>query len=71
VLVAAALMGGLLWWVEASFAQFLLEGTLLVRLVSVLVTIIAAVIVYFGFAFLTGGLDRAEFARLLKRRKKA
>ncbi|WP_394691147.1 murein biosynthesis integral membrane protein MurJ [Hoeflea sp.] len=70
VFVAAALMGALLWWVEASFAEFLLEGTLLVRLVSVLLTVSAAVIVYFGFAFLTGGLDRAEFARLFKRRKK-
>ncbi len=69
ILVAAALMGSLLWWVEASFPQFLLEGTLLVRLVSVFITVIAAVTVYFGFAFLTGGLDRAEFARLFKRRK--
>jgi len=32
--------------------------------------VLAGAVVYFGFAFMTGALDRREFARLLRRRKK-
>lgn len=71
ILIASALMGGLLWWVEANFSAFLLDADLPVRLSAVLLTVVAAAVVYFGFAFMTGGLDRAEFARLFRRRKKA
>ena len=70
VVVGAMLMGGLLWWVEATFAYQLLDASLPVRLASVLLAVLAGAIVYFGFAFATGGLDRREFARLLKRRRK-
>lgn len=71
VVVGAALMGALLWWAEATFPHLLLDAPLLVRLVSVLLTVLAGAVVYFGFAFATGALDRREFARLLRRRKKA
>jgi len=71
ILIASALMGGLLWWAEANFSVFLLDAALPVRLSAVLLTVVAAAVVYFGFAFMTGGLDRAEFARLFRRRKKA
>jgi putative peptidoglycan lipid II flippase len=64
-------MGALLWWAKDTFPFWLLDASLLVRLASVLVTIAAACVVYFGFAFATGALNRAEFARLLKRRKKS
>ena len=70
IVAGAALMGALLWWAEATFPHLLLDATLLVRLVSVIVTVVLAAVVYFGFAFVTGALDRAEFARLLKRRRK-
>lgn len=71
ILVASVLMGGLLWWVEVSFSEILLDAALSLRLSGVLLTVLAAAVVYFGFAFMTGGLDRAEFARLFRRRKKA
>jgi len=71
IVAGAALMGALLWWAKASFPQLLLDAPLLVRLASVLLTVIAGAVVYFGFAFSTGALNRAEFARLLRRRKKA
>jgi putative peptidoglycan lipid II flippase len=71
IVIASALMGGLLWWVEANFSAILLDAALSVRLSAVLITVLAAAVVYFGFAFMTGGLDRAEFARMLRRRKKA
>lgn len=70
IVAGAGLMGALLWWVEATFPNYLLDATLLVRLASVIVTVVLAAVVYFGFAFVTGALDRAEFARLLKRRRK-
>ncbi|MEP3438991.1 MAG: murein biosynthesis integral membrane protein MurJ [Hoeflea sp.] len=70
IVAGAALMGALLWWAEATFPHLLLDATLLVRLASVIVTVVLAAVVYFGFAFVTGALDRAEFARLLKRRRK-
>lgn len=71
IVIGAALMGVLLWWAEASFPHLLLDASLAVRLVSVLLTVAAAAVAYFGFAFVTGALDRREFARVLKRRKKA
>ena len=71
IVAGAGLMGVLLWWAGATFPHLLLDASLPVRLVSVVVTVAAAALVYFGFAFVTGGLDRAEFARLLKRRRKA
>jgi len=37
----------------------------------VLLTVVAGAAVYFSFAFLTGALDRAEFARLFRRRKRS
>ena len=70
VIVGAALMGAVLWWIEETFPHLLLDASLLVRLGAVILTVITGAVVYFGFAFLTGALDRAEFARLLKRRKK-
>ncbi|MDP2121156.1 MAG: murein biosynthesis integral membrane protein MurJ [Hoeflea sp.] len=70
ILIAAALMGALLWWIEARFQDWLLDASLLVRLASVMVAIAAAALLYFGFAFATGALDRAEFARLFRRRRK-
>jgi putative peptidoglycan lipid II flippase len=49
IFVAAALMGGLLWWVEASFTQDLLRGHVLVRLrVGAALTDSVSIIVYFG-----------------------
>ncbi|AKI02607.1 murein biosynthesis integral membrane protein MurJ [Hoeflea sp. IMCC20628] len=71
IVIGAALMGGLLWWTKATFPHWLLDASLLVRLATVLMTIAAACVVYFGFAFATGALNRAEFARLLKRSKKS
>ena len=71
IVTGAALMGVLLWWAEASFPHLLLDASLPVRLASVLLTVAAAAVVYFGFAFATGALDRGEFARVLRRRKKA
>lgn len=71
IIMGAALMGVVLWWAEASFPHLLLDASLLVRLASVLVTVVAGTVVYFSFAFATGALDRDEFARLLKRRKKS
>jgi len=71
IVISAVLMGGLLWWAEATFRYWLLDAPLLVRLGSVLGTIAAAATLYFGFAFATGALDRAEFARLVRRRSKA
>jgi hypothetical protein len=48
----------LLWWIEASFPHFLLDGFAAGPPVSVLITVFASAVVYFAFAFLTGGLDR-------------
>ncbi|WP_420406628.1 murein biosynthesis integral membrane protein MurJ [Hoeflea sp.] len=71
ILIASALMGTMLWWVEAAFSDVLLDASLALQLPAVLITVLAAAIVYFGFAFMTGGLDRAEFARMFRRPKKA
>ncbi len=64
-------MGAVLWWIGENFPHLLLDATLLVRLGSVLLTVVAGAAVYFSFAFLTGALDRAEFARLFRRRKRS
>lgn len=69
IVLGAALMGGLLWWAEAAFPHLLLDAGLAVRLASVIATVLAGGLVYFSFAFATGALDRAEFARLFKRRR--
>ena len=71
IVVCAALMGALLWWTKATFPHLLLDASLLVRLASVVATVVAAALVYFSCAFATGALNRAEFARLVRRRGKA
>lgn len=71
IVAGAALMGAVLWWIEARYAAILLESGLLVRLVAVPGVIAFAFVIYFGFAILTGALDRREFARLVKRRRKS
>lgn len=71
IVAGAALMGIMLWWVNRGFPHLLLDAGLATRLASVLVTVFAAAAVYFGFALLTGAVDRSEFARLVRRRKKA
>ncbi|MDP2734113.1 MAG: lipid II flippase MurJ, partial [Hoeflea sp.] len=70
LVIGAALMGAALWWAGATFRYWLLDASLLIRLASILVTIAAAAVLYFGFAFATGALDRSEFTRLLRRRRK-
>ncbi|KJS21472.1 MAG: multidrug transporter MurJ [Hoeflea sp. BRH_c9] len=70
IVIGAALMGAALWWAGATFRYWLLDASLPVRLAAILATIAVAAVLYFGFAFATGALDRAEFARLLKRRRK-
>ncbi len=47
------------------------HAAFLVRFATVMATILVAGIVYFGLAFATGGLDRGEFTRLLRRRRSA
>lgn len=71
VLIAAgaALMGALLWGIEARYPAVLLDAALAVRIFAMLGLIAIASVVYFGFAILTGALNRREFARILKRRK--
>ncbi|WP_367716294.1 murein biosynthesis integral membrane protein MurJ [Nitratireductor sp. GISD-1A_MAKvit] len=68
MLLASAVMGavvmGLLW----ALPQFVGHELLVVRVLAVALIVALAAIAYFGVALATGGIDRAELARVRRRR---
>lgn len=72
IVLASAVMGGLIWALEQAFAPYIGNPAVLVRLVSVLLIIAAAAVVYFAIVIATGAVDRTQLAGFLRRgRRKA
>ena len=71
IVLSSAAMGAAIVGIRALLPDLFAHSAFLVRFAAVLATILIAGIVYFGLAFATGGLDRSEFSRLLRRRRSA
>ena len=69
IVLAGLVMGGALWVLQVTLAPWL-EGTLIVRLATVLGIIAAGAIVYFGIVIATGALDRRQLMGMVRRRKR-
>ena len=69
IVLASALMGGVVWWLQETFSSSLAGAPLLIRLVAVIGVIGAGAAVYFSVAIATGALDRRELAGLVRRRR--
>jgi putative peptidoglycan lipid II flippase len=72
LLLSAALMAGCIYFLLPYLSHELSsESSLAVQALSTIALIVAAMLVYFGLAFATGGASLAMLKRNLKRRKKA
>lgn len=66
-LIAAAAMGGVLWFTADLLTGYYSAG-LFARLFALAVLGLSAAIVYFGVAFLVGAIDRERIAKLTKKK---
>lgn len=68
IVASSAIMGLALWGMAGFFADWLAAG-FWPRLAATIIVIALAAIVYFAAVVLTGGLDRDELMRALRRRR--
>ncbi|WP_157014197.1 murein biosynthesis integral membrane protein MurJ [Mesorhizobium xinjiangense] len=68
IVLASAVMGVLVWWLQDAFSAILAEGSLLARLAAVAGVIGVAAAAYFAIVITTGALDRRQLAGLVRRR---
>ncbi|MCC5780867.1 murein biosynthesis integral membrane protein MurJ [Nitratireductor sp. B36] len=68
MLLASAVMGAVVWALLAALPGFVGHDLLIVRVLTVVGIVLLAAIAYFGVALATGGIDRAELARVRRRR---
>jgi putative peptidoglycan lipid II flippase len=67
IVLASAVMGALTLWLVDALAAYVENPALLVRLLSVLSIIAAAVLAYFVIVIATGAVDRAQLVGFLRR----
>lgn len=70
MLVASLAMGVAVWALLTGLADFVQHGHLLIRLLTAIGIILVAAIVYFGVALASGGIDRSELSRSVRRGRK-
>jgi len=68
MVLGAMLMGLILWFLSNQFAQWLNAGSFFIKLIALAALISIGGVVYFGFLILTGGIDRQQVKRLLRRK---
>jgi len=71
IVVAGVATGVMIRALHIGLEPWIEDGSLLVRVFSVLGVIVAATVLYFGLVLATGALDRGQFMRLLRRRRAA
>lgn len=71
LVVASAVMGGMIWALGDVAAPWLGHALVGVRVLAVIVVILAAAVVYFTIAIAAGAIDRREITGLLRRRRRA
>jgi putative peptidoglycan lipid II flippase len=69
ILIAAAVMGVVLWWVTVLLTPFL--GTPGMRSPALLLLILSGIASYFGAGFLIGAFRMADFRAALRRPARA
>jgi len=70
IFVGSALMGALVWLSLWRFSAQMLDADMLARLTAVALTVVVAMVVYFGFVLATGAIERDRLLALLRRRPK-
>lgn len=68
IVVASAVMGGLLWIGDIWLSDWLRSGFLMIRLISLLALIATSAVFYFAIVIATGAVDRDQIAGLVRRR---
>ncbi|MCB1427347.1 MAG: murein biosynthesis integral membrane protein MurJ, partial [Notoacmeibacter sp.] len=70
IVLSAAAMGAVVAAMQWALPQWFASPALAARLVATAGTVLMAMIVYFGLVILTGGLDRQDLMRAVRRRRK-
>jgi putative peptidoglycan lipid II flippase len=70
LVLASAVMGGLVWGLDDLLAPLTGHALVGARILGVILIILAAAVVYFAIAIGSGAIDRRELAGLLRRRRK-
>ncbi len=70
IVVSSAVMGGVVFGAQRALADWFSDGSFLTRLAATLGVILAAAVIYFTLVLVTGGLDKAELTRAVRRRRK-
>jgi putative peptidoglycan lipid II flippase len=71
IVLASAVMGGVVLGLDTLMAGWIGSGSTLVRILAVLAVIAAASVVYFAIVIATGAVDRRQLAGLVRRRRGA
>ncbi|MBZ0163211.1 MAG: murein biosynthesis integral membrane protein MurJ [Notoacmeibacter sp.] len=71
IVASSAAMGAFLLVAQILLAAWFASPSLATRLAATLAVVVAAAILYLAFVLATGGLDRAELARAIRRRRPA
>lgn len=67
IVIASAIMGGLLYFAQLWIGEYLLESSILIRLMAITLTIGIAALVYFAVVIATGAVPRQQLNRMLRR----
>lgn len=67
--LAALFMGAVLWFLSGQFNAWLSADSFFIKLFALGALISIGGALYFGFLFLTGGIDRQQVMRLIRRKK--
>ena len=70
IVLSAAAMGAVVAAMQWALPQWFASPALAARLAATAGTVLMAMIVYFGLVILTGGLDRQDLMRAVRRRRK-
>lgn len=71
IVLAGAVMGGVIFGAQAVLADWFGDSAFLVRFAATFGVIVLAAVVYFTVVIATGGLDRAELIQAVRRRRSA
>lgn len=69
IMMASAVMGAAIWWSEDATRTFVDNPVLLIRVISVLLVVTFAAVIYFAIVIATGAIDRTALRRIVRRKK--
>ncbi len=67
IMLASAVMGAAIWFSEDATRPFVDNPVLLIRVISVLLVVTVAAVIYFSIVIATGAIDRTALRRMVRR----